>query len=61
MKLLLDGGTFNEITIGLLKDNVDNTKPLLYIPFAWRDSTYSGCIDWLTNKVESMDFHIFTW
>lgn len=56
MKLLLDGGTFNETTIRLLKDIVDNTKPLLYIPFAWRDSTYSGCIDWLTNKVESIGF-----
>lgn len=56
MRLLLDGGKFNETTIELLKDNVDNTKPLLYIPFAWKDSTYSGCIDWLTTKVEEIGF-----
>ncbi len=58
MKLFLCGGGCGEQTkLANLRFNsvVDHNKPLLYIPFAWNDDSYSGCLEFLKNELSEVD------
>jgi len=53
MKLILNGGgTGNQVADArrLLNELIDHDKKILYIPFAWPDQTYSGCLEFMTNE-----------
>ncbi len=58
MKLFLCGGGFGEqtkLTNKRFNEVVNHTKPLLYIPFAWNDDTYSGCLDFIKGELSEVD------
>ncbi len=58
MKLFLCGGGFGEqtkLTNKRFNEVVNHTKPLLYIPFAWDDDTYSGCLEFLKNELSEVE------
>ncbi len=58
MKLFLCGGGCGEQTrLTNIKFNevVDHIKPLLYIPFAWSDDTYEGCLEFLESELAEVD------
>ena len=39
----------------LLNTLIDNTKKILYIPFAWPDSIYSGCLEFMIDELSDID------
>ena len=54
MKLILNGGGVGEAAKSareLLNSLIDHNKKVLYIPFAWPDLTYSGCLEFMTNEL----------
>ncbi len=58
MKLILNGGGTDQQVADarkLLNDLIDNNKKILYIPFAWPDSTYSGCLEFITSELSDVD------
>ena len=58
MKLILNGGGIgNQVSDArqLLNDIIDNNKKILYIPFAWPDSTYNGCLEFMNNELSDVD------
>lgn len=58
MKLVLNGGgTGNQVADArkLLNSLIDHNKKILYIPFAWPDPTYSGCLEFMTNELSDID------
>ena len=58
MKLILNGGGIgNQVANAreLLNSLIDHNKKVLYIPFAWKDSTYNGCLDFMTNELSDVD------
>lgn len=58
MKLVLNGGGAGksvESARQLLNDLIDNNKKILYIPFAWPDSTYNGCLEFMTSELSDVD------
>lgn len=58
MKLILNGGGIDkqiEDARALLNSLIDHNKKILYIPFAWPDSTYSGCLEFMTNELSDID------
>ena len=58
MKLILNGGgTGKQVsdTRSLLNSIIDHNKKVLYIPFAWPDSTYSGCLEFMTDELSDID------
>lgn len=58
MKLILNGGgTDNQVIDArrLLNSLIDHSKKILYIPFAWNDSTYSGCLEFMTSELSDID------
>lgn len=58
MKLVLNGGGDGksvESARQLLNGLIDNNKKILYIPFAWPDSTYNGCLKFMTSELSDVD------
>lgn len=58
MKLILNGGgSENQVTDAraLLNSLIDHNKKILYIPFAWPDSTYNGCLEFMTGELSDVD------
>jgi len=58
MKLILNGGgTGNQVADArrLLNELIDHDKKILYIPFAWPDQTYSGCLEFMTNELSDVE------
>ena len=57
MKLILNGGGTDkqvEDARALLNSLIDHNKKVLYIPFAWPDSTYNGCLEFMTNELSDI-------
>ena len=58
MKLILNGGGVGEQVESarkLLKSLIDNTRKILYIPLAWPDPTYNGCLEFMTDELSDVD------
>lgn len=58
MKLVLNGGGDGksvESARQLLNGLIDNNKKILYIPFAWPDSTYNGCLEFMTSELSDVN------
>lgn len=58
MKLILNGGGKGDLVVDarrLLNNIIDHNKKALYIPFAWPDPTYSGCLEFMTNELSDVD------
>ena len=58
MKLILNGGGVGkqvESARKLLKSLIDNTKKILYIPLAWPDPTFNGCLEFMTGELSDVD------
>ena len=56
-KLILNGGGVGEAVKSarkLLNELIDNNKKILYIPLAWPDSTYNGCLEFMTNELSDV-------
>ena len=54
MRLILCGGGSNEQvrdSYKLFADSVKGQK-IMYIPFAWQDDKYTGCLEWLSNDLK---------
>ena len=58
MKIVLNGGgSGNQVADAraLLNSLIDHNKKILYIPFAWPDPTYNGCLEFMTNELSDID------
>ena len=58
MKLILNGGGVGkqvESARKLLNSLIDNTRKILYIPLAWPDPTYNGCLEFMTGELSDVD------
>lgn len=58
MKLILNGGGIGDKVKdarNLLNEIIDNNKKILYIPFAWPDGTYKGCLEFITKELADVD------
>ena len=58
MKLILNGGGTGkaaESARRLLNQAIDHQKKILYIPFAWPDRTYRGCLEFMTGELSDVD------
>ena len=58
MKLILNGGGEGEQVANarkLLNSIIDHNKKILYIPLAWADSTFSGCLEFMTNELSNVN------
>ncbi len=58
MKLILNGGGIGDKVKdarNLLNEIIDNNKKILYIPFAWPDDTYKGCLEFMTKELADVD------
>ena len=58
MKLILNGGGDGDViktSRALLNSIIDHNKKILYIPFAWPDPTYSGCLEFMTNELSDIE------
>lgn len=59
MKLILNGGGSGaqiKESLQLFAKFVKSGK-VLYIPFAWRDETYAGCLEWLLGELQPYGIH----
>ena len=58
MKIILNGGgSGNQVADAraILNSLIDHNKKILYIPFAWPDPTYNGCLEFMTNELSDID------
>lgn len=58
MKLILNGGGVGEQVESarkFLNDLIDHTKKILYIPLAWPDPTFNGCLEFMTGELSDVD------
>ncbi len=58
MKLVLNGGGVGkavESARKLLNGIIDHNKKILYVPFAWPDPTFSGCLKFMTDELSDID------
>lgn len=58
MKLILNGGGIGDKVKdarNLLNEIIDNNKKILYIPFAWSDDTYKGCLEFIIKELADVD------
>lgn len=58
MKLILNGGGTGkqvESARQLLNCLINHDKKILYIPFAWTDSTYSGCLEFMMDELSDIN------
>ena len=54
MTLFLNGGGCGKQvkdSYALLKQKVDTSKPLLYIPLAMKKEKYPSCLEWITGEL----------
>ena len=54
MKLILNGGGDGkaaEAARKLLNSVIDHSRKILYIPFAWPDPSYRGCLEFMTGEL----------
>lgn len=57
MKLILNGGGKGDIVKDArqkLNSIIDHNKKALYIPLAWPDPTYNGCLEFMTNELSDV-------
>lgn len=58
MKIFLNGGGEGEVVSNArarLNEVIDHSKKCLYIPLAWPDSTYSGCLEFMMNELSDVE------
>ena len=58
MRLILNGGGDGkavETARQLLNNVIDHSKKILYIPFAWPDPAYHGCLEFMTGELSDVD------
>ena len=58
MKLILNGGGTGKAVASarrLLNDSIDHHRQVLYIPFAWPDPGYRGCLEFMTGELADVD------
>lgn len=58
MKLILNGGGVGDSVISArqrLNELIDHTKKCLYVPLAWPDKTFYGCLEFITNELKDVD------
>ncbi len=58
MKLILNGGGVGDAiksARALLNSLIDHNKKILYIPFAWPDPTYNGCLEFMTKELSDVE------
>ena len=58
MKLILNGGGEGTQVANarkLLNSIIDHNKKILYIPLAWVDSTFNGCLEFMTNELSDVN------
>ena len=58
MKLILNGGGVGDSAAAarqLLNQAIDHSKKVLYIPFAWPDPAYRGCLEFMTGELCDVD------
>ena len=58
MKLILNGGGDGkaaESARQLLNSVIDHSRKILYIPLAWPDPTYRGCLEFMTGELSDVD------
>jgi len=58
MKLILNGGGTEQQVAdarALLNSLIDHNKKILYIPFAWPDPTYSGCLEFMSDELSDIN------
>ena len=58
MKLILNGGGDGKAAVSarqLLNRVIDHHKKILYIPFAWPDPTYQGCLEFMTGELTDVE------
>lgn len=58
MKLILNGGGVGEQVKNArntLNEVIDNSKKILYIPLAWPDSTYKGCLEFMEEELSDIE------
>lgn len=58
MKLILNGGGVGnrvETARQLLNSIIDHDKKILYVPLAWPDPTFSGCLEFMTSELSDVD------
>ena len=58
MKLILNGGGDGKAAVSarqLLNRVIDHHKKILYIPFAWPDPTYQGCLEFMTGELADVE------
>ncbi len=66
MTLILNGGGDGQTAARarqLLNSVIEHTKKILYIPFAWPDPSYRGCMEFMTEElsdVEKTGIHMVT-
>lgn len=57
MKLILNGGGAGKQVANarkLLNSLIDHNKKILYVPLAWGDPTFSGCLEFMTNELSDV-------
>lgn len=57
MNLILNGGgTGDKVSNArkLLNNLINHNKKILYIPFAWPELTYSGCLEFMTRELSDV-------
>lgn len=62
MQLILNGGgAGNQASKSYEKysEIIDKNKPVLYIPLAWKNEDYDGCLEWLKNELKPYEIKKF--
>ena len=57
MKLILNGGGIGNVVADarkILNQSIDCNKKILYIPLAWPDSTYNGCLEFMSKELSDV-------
>ena len=58
MRLILNGGGIGSAVVDArkrLNESIDHGKKILYIPLAWPDPTYRGCLEFMTNELSDIE------
>ena len=58
MTLILNGGGDGQAVASarpLLNDSIDHDRKILFIPLAWPDPTYRGCLEFMTGELSDVD------
>lgn len=59
MKLILNGGgsgTSSKLARQKLNEVIDHSKKCLYIPLAWQDKTFKGCLEFILEELKDVDY-----